>query len=163
MIMKQANIALWKWIIKMKKICLILAVLLATAESSQAANFVDTVGAECGKMLFNMNNQTYPKLYSDIVKRNTQFDALERCLDLYKKNGGNIKELNARYFIAESFYGCVFVECTKRKKNPDAICERDASFNVIIEKGGCWAYGALKDIYPNCDIWTLLKAECEQN
>lgn len=72
----------------MKKICLILVFLLATVESARAENFVNALGAECGKILFNMNNQTYPKLYSDIVKRNTQFDALERCLDLYKKTEG---------------------------------------------------------------------------
>lgn len=169
MIMKQANIALWKWIIKMKKICLILVVLLATVESARAENFVNTLGAECGRVLFNMENYDYPDMYPAIVKRNNQFDALEKCLSLYKQNGGDIRELNGRYYTASEIAGCAYLDCvdnenTSAESSPsskDCLIRKGAIFNSVMKTDRCVVYAFYKQQYPNCFVISVLKTLCE--
>lgn len=72
----------------MKKFCLILATCLVLAGNARAENFVEALGAECGRILFDMEEHTYPDMYPNLMKRNSQFDAVEKCLQLYKQNGG---------------------------------------------------------------------------
>ena len=166
MIMKQANIALWKWIIKMKKICLILVALLVMTESAWAENFVNTLGAECGRVLFIMENYDYPDMYPAIVKRNTQFDALEKCLSLYKQNGGDIRELNLRYHTATAIAGCALVTCLEKNtssesSSKDCTNKQQAVFNNVMKMDKCIAYDAYKQDYPSCPAISVLKILCE--
>lgn len=166
MIMTRVNIVLWKWMIKMKKICLILVVLLATAENAWAENFVNTVGAECGRVLFIMENYDYPDMYPAIVKRNTQFDALEKCLSLYKQNGGDIQELNIRYHTATAIAGCALMTCLEKNassesSSKDCTNKQQAVFNNVMRLNKCDAYDAYKQDYPNCFMISILKILCE--
>lgn len=166
MIMTRVNIVLWKWMIDMKKICLILVALLVTTESAWAENFVNTLGAECGKVLFIMENYDYPNIFPNIVKRNTQFDALEKCLSLYKQNGGDIQELNLRYHTASSIAGCALMSCLEKNtssesSSKDCTNKQQAVFNNVMKTDKCIAYDYYKQDYSSCPVIFVLKTLCE--
>ena len=148
------------------KICLILVALLVTTESAWAENFVNTLGAECGRVLFIMENYDYPDMYPAIVKRNTQFDALEKCLSLYKQNGGDIRELNLRYHTATAIAGCALVTCLEKNtssesSSKDCTNKQQAVFNNVMKMDKCIAYDAYKQDYPSCPAISVLKILCE--
>lgn len=163
---KQVNIVLWKWMIEMKKICLILVVLLATVESARAENFVNALGAECGRILFHMSNYVYPDIYPNIIKRNTQFDALEKCNSLYKQNGGDIQELNIRYHTATAIAECALMTCFEKNtssesSSKDCTNKQESVFNNVMKVDKCIAYDAYKQDYPSCPAIFVLKTLCE--
>lgn len=150
----------------MRKFYLILASCLALAGNVKAENFVEALGAECGRILFNMKEYTYPDRYPNIVKRNTQFDAVEKCVELYKQNGGDVKELNTRYYQAVEIANCEYNKCEKEISASSSVAktcfDRIASvFNDAIRQDTCGAYWFYKDEFSNCAIINVLKSICE--
>ena len=150
----------------MRKFYLILVVCLALAGNIKAENFVEALGAECGRILFDMEEHTYPDMYPNLMKRNSQFDAVEKCLQLYKQNGGNMLELNTRYFRAVGLADCAYGICEKEISASSSVAkdcfDRKASaFNYAIRQDTCDAYWAYKDVFSNCAIINVLKSICE--
>lgn len=87
----------------MKKYLFLIAICLIST-NAYSENITDIIGAECGKIVYSLNNFEYPKNYKIINSRNKQFVSLEKCLNIYKENGGNIDVLNKRYFRAKKGY-----------------------------------------------------------
>ncbi len=150
----------------MKKFCLILAACLVLAGNARAAGFMDTLGAECGRLLYSLNEYEFPATHSAITERNTRFDALEKCIELYKQNGGNMEELNARYMIAVSLGNCTLWDCLAGEATDDNKVDKcyemqRITLNVALKSSRCGAYSQYKDIYPKCDIIETLKDVCE--
>lgn len=106
----------------MKKLILALAICLIPAKV-MSANFVDTLGLECGKIMLNINTFIYPEAYNDIIKRNSQFEALDKCIETYKKTGGSIEYLNERYnnssIFSEIFYDKCMIKTISKKDYKD--------------------------------------------
>ena len=152
----------------MKKCCLILAVCLVLASNAKAASFVDTLGAECGRILYSLNMNDYPARYSVIAERNTQFDALEKCLGIYKQMGGDMQELNARYSRAIAVSNCWHIDCKARKKETSEKTSDTCTgttfinFGIVMEQDICTTYYNFKDILTNCPIISVLKPLCEK-
>lgn len=152
----------------MKKFYLALAVCLAFAGNARAENFVEALGAECGRILFSMRAYTYPDVYRNIIKRNTQFDAVEKCLDLYKQNGGDVQELDRRYFNADSLAACAYSICEKEistsgSASNDCFDRKASVFNDVVRREVCTAYWAYKDEFSGCGIISVLKGICEKD
>ena len=74
----------------MKKLILAIAICLIPIKV-MSANFVDTLGAECARILFNLDVLTYPTLYTQFKNRNSQFYALEQCLKVTNKTAEILK------------------------------------------------------------------------
>lgn len=146
----------------MKKFLLAIVGIVAIIEQAKAENFIDTLGAECGKVLFHMNQYVYPDMYPNVVKRNTQFDALEKCLSLYKQNGGDIQELNRKYLTAHNISLCALGKCIGKKSDSDCGEEARFVFERAIARSECGVYLMFKDVFQDCEIIEILKHKCEQ-
>lgn len=85
--------------------------------NANAANFTDTLGAQCAEILLILDINDYPINYDTMKKRNSQFWALQRCLNVYKENGGDLKNLEERFLKAKHLYDKDFSECLKNKKD----------------------------------------------
>lgn len=150
----------------MKKILFVLVFSLFIG-NVKAADFIDTLGAECGRILHNLSQHDYPNVYPNIVKRNTQFDALEKCLSLYKQSGGNILELNNRYHTASSISICAYGTCLEKNTSSESssnecVAVKRVIFYDVLEMDKCSAYDAYKKMYPNCTVFSVLKNFCEK-
>ena len=148
----------------MKKFLLAVVVSVALIGQAKAENFIDALGAECGRLLFHMNEYEYPSVYTVIIKRNTQFDALEKCLSLYKQNGGDMQELNRRYYDARLLAGCAYIDCLVREKDDDKKCNnmKAGAFDAAVKTSGCDLYWTWGNVYPNCGVIQKWKTVCEK-
>lgn len=148
----------------MKKFLLAIVGIVAIIEQAKAENFIDALGAECGRLLFRMNESEYPLLYTVIIKRNTQFDALEKCLSLYKQNGGDMQELNRRYSNARVVASCAYIDCLVKETDDDKKCNnmKAGAFDAAVKTSGCDLYWTLGNVYPNCGVIQKWKTVCEK-
>ena len=97
----------------MKKFILAFLICLSVIEA-KAANLTDTLGAECSRILFSLENSIYPNNYDHIKKRNSQLAAFNLCILTYKDNLGDIELLNQRYYRAKAIYDIISVNCLKK-------------------------------------------------
>lgn len=146
----------------MKKFCLILAACLVLAGNVRAENFVEALGAECGRILVDIKSYGYARKKSEIL---SQYQSLEICMKLFKDNGGNFEELNQRYAHASLLRLMDWAECSKKK---DDICEMARiNFNSILDKGLCGEYDLLKRLKAlemvNPQKVKFMKEFCESN
>lgn len=100
----------------MKKLILILILISFNAN---AANFTDTLGAQCGEILLKLEHFDYPGNYDTIKKRNSQLWALKKCLETYKENGGTMEKLNIAFAKAIEAYNKDFDYCVASKMEID--------------------------------------------
>lgn len=110
---------------------LFLIVICLISTNAYSENITDIIGAECGKIVYSLNNFEYPKNYEIINSRNKQFVSLEKCLNIYKENGGNIDVLNKRYFRAKKGYILDLSVCSSikdKKKIEDCKASADMMF-----------------------------------
>lgn len=80
-----------------------------------AANLTDTIGSQCAEILSYLDYWDYPSNFDMIKKRNSQLWALNKCLKVYKENGGDINELNKRYARASVKFYSKIGECYKQE------------------------------------------------
>ena len=114
----------------MKKLFVLFAILYSF--QANAANLTDTIGAECGRILFYLSEYDYPENYDTIIKRNKQFEYLEKCLKLYKDNNGNIDTLNKNYFRAKQLYELNILPCDlENEKNKKEVCKELAIYTFM--------------------------------
>lgn len=151
----------------MKKFLLAIVGIVAIIGQAKAENFIDALGAECGRLLFNMNEYDYPSLYTVTIKRNTQFDALEKCLSLYKQNGGDMQELNRRYYNARALAECVLDACLAKETDEDAKKKcynvvKVGTFETAVKINECILYWKWSEAYPDCGVILRLKPVCEK-
>ena len=146
----------------MKKFLLAIVGIVALMEQAKAKDFIEALGTECGNVLFHMSEYKYPGTYPDIIKRNTQFDALEKCLALYKQNGGDMQELNRRYFVADEISRCATINCVGKKSNNECGEEHMFVFERAIARNECGVYLMFKDVFQDCEFIEILKQKCEQ-
>ena len=136
----------------MKKILILLSIFYTF--QANAANFTDTIGAECGRILFALNVYDYPTLFDAINNRNKQFDYLEKCIKLYKDNGGTTDDINQKYFRAYTIYemnmGVCFAEKDTKKKDE---CKKTAEygFNENLTLSSYELSNKYSYIYDNLD------------
>lgn len=91
----------------MKKLLLVTTLCLFTS-NVYATDFITTLGAECNRILYNLNTTDYPNNWDSIEKRNNQLNSLEKCLNLYYRVGGQMDDLNKRYKLVTNSY---FIDC----------------------------------------------------
>lgn len=136
----------------MKKIIALLSILFAFTVS--AADLTDTIGAECGRILFSLNEFKYPDNYEIIKKRNAQLNDLEECIKLYKDVNGTIENLNTKYFRAYTIYEMNMSVCSAEKdtKKHDS-CENSAlsNFNENLRLSSYELSDKYSFIYDNID------------
>ena len=97
----------------MKKILILLSIFYTY--QAAAADFTDTLGAECSRILFALNEYKYPDNFEIINKRNMQFDYLDKCISLYEKTGGDVDTLNEKYLRAYTLYQLSIIQCADIK------------------------------------------------
>lgn len=148
--------------------------LFLNTQAQANANFINTLGAECGRMLYRMNEY----LYHDDIKLNkiqlSKINELKTCLDLYTQYGGDFKELNIRYYTALGISGCFYrdyiksisssnsqTEDKKAKELEAANVLKKELFNNLIKNSNCLNYYLYKDKYPECSEIIYLKTICE--
>ena len=136
----------------MKKLILAIAICLIPAKV-MSSGFINTLGAECARILFNMDAFDYPKVYTQFKNRNSQFYALEQCLKVYKQVGGDIEKLNFKYGIATDLTIYDWKLCNLNKKDGDKECEFNQTlFKDIIVDGYCGISNLIQNKYPNFDL-----------
>lgn len=136
----------------MKKL-LILFVLLYTFNAN-AANLTDTIGAECGRILFSLSEYDYPQYFDAINNRNKQYDYLIKCLKLYKENSGNMDILNKNYYRAHKLYKLSLIACEEekdRKKKDDCKEVSKYNFKENLSSSSYDLYEKYSFIYENID------------
>ena len=144
----------------MKKLILALAICIIPVKV-MSANFVDTLGSECARLLFNLDAYDYPKYYDQFENRNSQFYALEQCLKVYKQSGGNIEELNKKYSIAKEITEYDLMLCLDNKKDGDKKCEiNQFLFKNIIAQSPCETQDFVTNNYPNVNFESKPSLAC---
>lgn len=116
----------------MKKVLFVLGLMMFNCNVALSANFTDTLGAECARILYNMEKYDYPSSFDTIKLRNSQIDALRKCVDMFIEFGGNIEEFNKRFQRAITKAEKVFDECyVTRDDNlyKDCSIQREIVFN----------------------------------
>lgn len=117
----------------MKKLILIL---ILFSFNANAANFTDTLGAQCGEILLKLEHFDYPENYDTIKKRNSQLWALKKCLETYKENGGSIDKLNNDFAKAKEVYDKEFKYCATSAKDSNRCTSLiQTNFKSNLEKG----------------------------
>lgn len=97
----------------MKKLLFIACLLFSSPV--YAEDFITALGAECAKIIYNHSRWIYPTRFDNENSFNKQFAHLEKCLFLYKDNGGNIEILNKLYERATTFEKSYFFSCLRDK------------------------------------------------
>lgn len=136
----------------MKKI-LVLLLMFYTYQAT-AADFTDTLGAECGRILFALNEYDYPKMFDAINKRNEQLNYLEKCIKLYKENNGTIENINKRYYRAYLLYGMDMANCyaeKNTKKSDECKSVAQYTFNTNLTLSSYELSNKYSFIYDNID------------
>ena len=147
----------------MKKLILAIAICLIPIKV-MSANFVDTLGAECARILFNLDVLTYPTLYTQFKNRNSQFYALEQCLKVYKQNGGDFEKINFKYGIAKEITIYDFSLCELNKKAGDKDCEiNQVLFSKAITNTHCLNRDLVESNYPNFHYKGALEILCNKD
>lgn len=117
-------------------------------------DFVDALRAECGRVLYSLNEYEYTTAYENYKKRNSQYYALEQCLKVYKQNGGKMEDLNERYRIARKITYCDIELCISKSLNnntePKECDLNPYLFNKFMKEHYCMIYAEIKDKYLNC-------------
>lgn len=153
----------------MKKLLFILSLVLPI--NTNAATFIDTLGGECGRMLYKMNEYQH----HDNIKLNkiqiSKINELKTCLDLYTQYGGDFKELNIRYNTALALAKCHYEQYKKEIPPAEVLSSDDiatklnaehrTAFNTFIKQSPCLNYYLYKDALSMCSEITYLKTICE--
>lgn len=119
----------------MKKLILTLLILFVLSTSVRA-DIKDEIGAECLRILYIMRKSVYPKVYDNFKSRNSQFWALEKCLEIYKNEGGKREELDHRYLIANigaglEYDNCIATANETKKTSEDCFEKQLNTFSVL--------------------------------
>ena len=149
----------------MKKLVLALVICIIPAKV-MSANFVDTLGLECGKIMISLNSIVYPETYNYIIKRNSQFEALDKCIETYKKTGGSIDSLNEKYktsaILSEVFYDNCLIKTYLKKDYTEKDLGKCLSMKFTVFefawKDSCKLYNEEFDVYY---LNSFLKEICE--
>lgn len=153
---------------------ILLTSLLLCTQAQANANFINTLGAECGRMLYKMNEYQH----HDNIKLNkiqiSKINELKTCLDLYSQYGGDFNELNIRYYTALEISDCFYrdyiksisssnsqTEDKKTKELEVASVLKKELFNNLIKNSNCLNYYLYKDKYPECNAILYLNTECK--
>lgn len=132
----------------MKKVIIAIAICLFPLKV-MSASFVETLGAECARILFQLEVNEYPQKAEQLKNRNSQFYALEQCLKVYNKVGGDTKELNRKYYIAKTIIDYDFNLCVLNKKKMTKACEHKSDLlKNVINQSPCDVSGLIKKQYP---------------
>lgn len=146
----------------MKKLILALAICIIPAKV-MSANFVDTLGSECARILFNIESKKYPSYYPQLKNRNSQFYALEQCLKVYKQVGGDFEKFNKKYDLARELAMYDWSLCELNKKDGDKDCEvKDYLFQNAISNLFCATFKLVESEYPNFNYKNVLEIICTQ-
>lgn len=136
----------------MKKILILLSIFYTY--QAAAADFTDTLGAECSRILFALNEYKYPDNFEIINKRNMQFDYLDKCISLYEKTGGDVDTLNEKYLRAYTLYQLSIIQCADikdKKKEEDCRQSTVNSFNEDCSSSSIELYNKYDMRYENVD------------
>jgi hypothetical protein len=153
--------------------------LFLNTQSQASGNFIDTLGCECGRMLYNMNEHIYHKNIKLSQIQSSRINELKTCLDLYRQYGGDFQELNTRYNTALAISKCAYdyyikinppaqilptddpkTRLDKEKQNNEPQSYKDLIFDEAIKNSNCLNYYLYKDKYPDCGTITYLSTEC---
>lgn len=146
----------------MKKLILAFAICLIPAKV-MSANFVDTLGSECARLLLKLDVYDYPKYYDQFKNRNSQFYALEQCLKIYKQVGGDFEDLNRKYSLAKEIATHDFYLCTLNKKAGDEECSTNHYlFKDVITNSYCATLDLINNKYPNFNYKNILEILCSK-
>lgn len=158
---------------------LFLTLLLLSSQAQASGNFIDTLGCECGRMLYQMNEYTYVKDIKLNQIQSSKINELKTCLDLYRQYGGDFQELNKRYYTALKISKCAYdyyikinpsaqilptddlkTKLDKEKQNKKPLDYQNFIFDEAIKNSNCLNYYFYKDKYPDCATITHLSTEC---
>lgn len=158
---------------------LFLTLLLLSSQAQASGDFIDTLGGECGRMLYRMNEYSYHKDIKLSQIQLSRINELKTCLDLYRQYGGDFQELNKRYYTALEISKCAYdyyikinppaqtlptddlkTILDKEKQNNKPEDYQNFIFNEAIKNSNCLNYYLYKDKYPDCATITYLSTEC---
>lgn len=146
----------------MKKLILAIAICLIPAKV-MSANFVDTLGSECARLLLKLDVYDYPKYYDQFKNRNSQFYALEQCLKVYKQVGGDFENLNRKYSLAKEIAEYDWYLCELNKKAGDKECTTNHYlFKDVITDSYCTTLKLVESKYPNFNYKNILEIFCNE-
>ena len=114
----------------MKKYLFILCLLFSTPV--YAEDFISALGLQCAKIIYNHSKWEYPTNYKMENSNNKQFTYLEKCLFLYKDNGGNIETFNKKYEKAKNLEEVFYTRCIEKRLNntQDPAKERETCLSI---------------------------------
>ena len=149
----------------MKKYLFMFCILISTPV--HAEDFITVLGIQCAKIMYNHSNWKYPDMYKNENSFNRQFTYLEKCLFLYKDNGGNIETLNKKYAQAINFEDIFYNRCLKNhiNKSEDIAKERENCMEIkpliwesVMSGKECQFYD-ITDIYYINDLLSHCKKD----
>jgi hypothetical protein len=158
---------------------LFLTLLILSSQAQASGNFIDTLGGECGRMLYKMNEYTQVDNIKLSKIQSSRINELKTCLDLYRQYGGDFQELNKRYYTALEISKCAYdyyikinppaqtlptddlkTILDKEKQNKKPQDYQNFIFDEAIKNSNCLNYYLYKDKYPDCGTITYLSTEC---